>query len=123
MLRNAQIKTSRSEVNGSSGHLGANGGGNGADVVSGRGLAHRPATARLALGVDMATGAKRLDPSLGQIAAACRITHTRLRKAIRAAAKNRLRAIVDTVGLNNAFDLLSEIEVQLHCEDTGLDAN
>jgi hypothetical protein len=119
MLRNAQIEASRPEVNGS---LGTNG------HVNGRGLAHRPAAARLALGVDVATGRKKLDPSLGQIADACGVTYTQLRKAIRArangnghedtataVAKAHIRTIVDLIGINAAMDLLSEVEGELLC--------
>jgi hypothetical protein len=125
MLRSTQIEAPRLNVNGSSGHA-TNGHGNENGVnVNGRGLAHRPFADRLALGVDVATGAKRLDPSLGQIAAACRITHTQLRRAIRAQAviKARLRTIVDTIGIDDAFDLLSEVEVELIGEDAGLGAD
>jgi hypothetical protein len=131
MPTNAYVKTDGPAVK-ISGHS-SNGHGNGAgNVVSGRGLAHRPAADRLALAVAIATGATRLDPSFAQIAAACRVTHTRLREALKAqangyedvktaVAKSHLRAIVGAVGLNNAFDLLNEIDVQLQCEAAGLD--
>src|SRR6516165_6432977 len=86
--------------------------------VKGRGLALRSVADRLALGVDLATGVKRLDPSLGQIADACRVTPAQLREAIwrRAngsdveAAKLHLRSVVEEFGLSNTMDLLSEIE-------------
>jgi hypothetical protein len=129
MLRNVQITASAPEVNGSSGHTtNGNGSGNEPDIVNGRGLAHRPVAARLALGVDVATGEKKLALSLGQIAHACCVTHTQLRKAIRAranghediamvVAKSGLRAIVDGVGINDAFNLLSEIGIELQTAD------
>jgi hypothetical protein len=121
MLPNAQIKTNGPEVKVSGHFSNGHGAGNGSESVSGRGLAHRPVADRLALGVDVATGRKRLDPSLGQIAHACRITHAQLRRAIRArtngnGADNSLStpaalatALVNMVGRDAAFDTLFTI--------------
>jgi hypothetical protein len=127
MLRNVQIEVLHPEVNAS---FTANG--NGADMVNGRGLAHRPTAARLKLAVDMATGRKKLDPSLGQIADACGVSYIRLRRAIKAqtngheeavaaeVAKSRLRAIVNLIGIDDAMNLLSEIEAEMQSEAAGI---
>jgi hypothetical protein len=97
--------------------------GNGSGEVSGRGLAHRPFAARLAIAVELATGERPLRPSLGQTAAACRVSPTQLRGAIKARAnggshdattevfaKEHVRAAVAEVGMCKVIDLLSEIE-------------
>jgi hypothetical protein len=118
MLPNAQIKAASPAVKILVGHSNGNGAGNGTGVVSGRGLAHRPVADRLVIAADLALGVKRLDPSLGQIADACRVTPAQLREAIwrRAngsdveAAKLHLRSVVEEFGLSNTMDLLSEIE-------------
>jgi hypothetical protein len=99
--------------------------GNGSDAVSGRGLAHRPFTARLAIAVAVATGQRPLDPSLGQIAMACRVSPAQLREAIKARAngnspdtvteviaKGHLRTAVDEVGISKVIDFLSEIDAE-----------
>jgi hypothetical protein len=90
--------------------------------VKGRGLALRSVADRLALGVDLATGVKRLDPSLGQIADACRVTSAQLREAIKARTNGngtpsldtmvQLKAIVSEVGISETVNLLSAIEVE-----------
>jgi hypothetical protein len=111
MLRNAQIETSCPEVNGSLGH--AANGCHGADIVSGRGLAHRPFADRLALGVDVALGRKKLDPSLGQIAICCRVTHAQLREAI--------RGRVNGNGHNGSGNAAAAIAVELVAAAGGID--
>ena len=126
MLPNAYVKTAGPAVKRSSpGHTTTtNGDGNGSDAVSGRGLAHRPFVDRLAIAVEVATGVKHLEPSLGQIAAVCRISPVQLREAIKARAngnsrdtvtdvlfaKDHLRSAVTEVGICRVIDLLSEIE-------------
>ena len=118
MLPSAQIKAVSPAVKILPGHSNGNGAGNGTGVVSGRGLAHRPVADRLAIAADVALGVKRLVPSFGQIADACRITSAQLREAIRErangsdveAAKLHLRSVVEEFGLSNTMDLLSEIE-------------
>ena len=118
MLPNTQIKTASPAVKILVGHPNGNGAGNGTGVASGRGLAHRPVADRLAIAADVALGVKRLVPSFGQIADACRITSAQLREAIRErangsdveAAKVHLRSVVEEFGLSITMDLLSEIE-------------
>jgi hypothetical protein len=127
MLPNAQIKTADPAVKFSSGDTtSTNGNGNGADALSGRGLAHRKWTLaqRIAYAADVAMGMTQLDLSQGQLCSIFHITPAALRAEIKARNGNgheevladvrtNLREIVDEVGLNTTMDLLSEIDTQL----------
>jgi len=128
MPMNVQVKTAGPAVKITSGHT-TNGHGNGSDAVSGRGLAHRPFVDRLAIAVQVATGVTHLDPSLGQIAAACRVSSAQLREAIKAQAngngrdaatemiaKSHVRAAVNEVGISKVMDFLSELDTEMQCE-------
>jgi hypothetical protein len=101
------------------------GNGNGSKSIRGRGLGHRPFADRLNLAVTVATGERSLDPSLGQIATAFRVSPAQLREAIKArrngdgnghvtvtdvVAKDLIRAAVAEVGMSKVIDLLSEVD-------------
>jgi hypothetical protein len=129
MLPNSQVKAAGPAVKISSGFsTHTNGNGNGADALSGRGLAHRKWTAeeRIAYAADVAMGVTRLDLSFSQLCTVFHITPSALRAAIKArngnehagtlaAAKTYLHEFVDEMGLNTTMDLLSQIEAE-RCE-------
>jgi hypothetical protein len=108
------------------------GGGNGLDLVHGRGLAHRKWTVaeRIAHAADVATGVKQLDLSQGQLCSVFHITTAALRAELKArangnghedaalaAARQRLLEVVAELGISPTIDLLCDIEMQTRIED------
>jgi hypothetical protein len=78
---------------------------------------------RIAFAADVATGAKQLDLSRGQLCSVFHVTPAALRDEIKARngnghdtaaeeaiAKDRIRTAVNAVGMCRVIDLLSEIE-------------
>jgi hypothetical protein len=127
---NVHLKAPSPGVKISLGHNGnGNGDGSGLDAISGRGLAHRKWTVaeRIAYAADVATGAKQLNLSQGQLCQVFHITPAALRAELKARngngaaavpewAKVRLRTIVDDLGLTTTVELLSEIETEMQCK-------
>jgi|SRR6516162_8280179 hypothetical protein len=124
MLPVHQVTTAGPAVKISSGRTtNGNGGGNGSDPISGRGLAHRKLSypERVSLAADVADHVKWFDPSLSQLASIFRVDVAALRaerKARTTAANENDREtlsamaveLVARLGLDGALDLLVEVD-------------